>query len=77
MSALLCAVRRRAMRVMRDEDAAQEFTVGVWQVLPIPLGDNFSAWINVRLRRKRLDWIRDHARPHEILFCEMDTLYDL
>jgi len=76
LAAVLVAVRSRAVIVMRDEDAAQEFTIGVWQALPIANVRDFSAWLNVRLRTKRLNWIRDTTRPHEILFCEMDALYE-
>lgn len=72
LEALLVAIRRRAMTVMQDEDAAQEFTIGVWQALPIPHNTNFSAWLNVRLRMKNLNWIRDHAAPGEMV--EMDVL---
>jgi DNA-directed RNA polymerase specialized sigma24 family protein len=75
---LLVAVRRRAMSVMKDEDAAQEFTIGVWQALPIPHDENFSAWINVRLRHRNIDWIRVVASEAEtkILFCEMENLHE-
>ncbi len=68
---LLVAVRRRAVIVMRDEDAAQEFTIGVWQAFPLAPGENFSAWINVRLRHRNLDWIRDNAAPGEMV--ELDV----
>ncbi len=57
--------------MMQDEDAAQEFTLGVWQLLPIPHSENFSAWINVRLRHRNLDWIRDNAAPGEMV--ELDV----
>ena len=76
LEALLVAVRCRAGNVMRDEDAAQEFTIGVWRALPIPHDENFSAWLNVRLRMMTLKWIRDKEDPVEILFCEMENAYE-
>ena len=71
LEALLVAIRRRAMTVMQDEDAAQEFTIGVWQALPIPHNANFSAWLNVRLRMKNLNWIRGHTNEHEMSVYDM------
>jgi DNA-directed RNA polymerase specialized sigma24 family protein len=71
LDALLIAVRRKAVAITHDDDFAQEFTVGVWQALPIPRNENFSAWINVRLRMKNLNWIRDKENLHEVLACDL------
>lgn len=46
---LLTAVFEKAVWVLKDDDAAQDFVVGVWRALPVDF-DLFSLWIRIRLR---------------------------
>lgn len=48
---LLIAVRRKALAILRNDDAAQDFVIGVWQALPkLSINRSFVSWLQVRLR---------------------------
>ncbi len=60
------AITRKAVRVLRDEDEAQEFVIGVWKALPtLEHGEQFSAWL-----RKRLNWHKADMHRREARACE-------
>jgi DNA-directed RNA polymerase specialized sigma24 family protein len=62
LNPLLSAVRSIALHVFLDEDAAQDFTIGVWQVLPtLSSTGSFARWLH-----QRLNWrVQDHRRCAE------------
>lgn len=60
---LLIAVRRTALRVLLDEDAAQAFVVEIWQLLPdLKAKGSFSAFIRRRLYWRSVDRARHLER---------------
>ena len=62
---LLQAVFDKAVWVLQDEDAAQEFVIGVWRVLPVETS-SFSAWIRSRLKWKAARKFNEDASNPEI-----------
>lgn len=56
---LLRAIRRKAVSILRDDDAAQDFIVNLWQILPdLEIESSFSAYLHVKLRWASVDAVR-------------------
>jgi RNA polymerase sigma factor (sigma-70 family) len=65
---LLAEARRLALRVMQDEDFAQDAVTDLWQVLPdleLPAGTSFSGWFLTRLRWRSIDRRRRPVREEQ------------
>jgi DNA-directed RNA polymerase specialized sigma24 family protein len=74
LDALLSIVNAKAVWVLKDDDAAQEFTIETWQHLPIPVS-SLAWWLRGRLYWRQRDLYRQLKDNKEVPISHVISPY--